>query len=116
MHKSDRGDIAYTNVTEDDWVMADPVRPENAPPLDPTSACLDWDGELDRDGYGRSGSGRSHSQQAHRYVWEEAVGDIEPGLTLDHVCRNRACVNLAHLDLVTWSENSIRRWKPIPGM
>ena len=91
-----------------------PIRPTNAPPIDPTSPCVEWDGELDRDGYGRSGSGRSHSQQAHRYVWEDEVGDIPEGMSLDHVCLNRACVNLKHLDLVTWSENSKRRWQNRP--
>jgi HNH endonuclease len=107
----DREAIAYTNVTEDDWVTADPIRPTSAPPIDRDAPCIDWDGELDRDGYGRSGSGRSHSQVAHVYVWEEAVADIPEGCSLDHVCRNRACINLAHLDLVTWSENSLRRWQ-----
>jgi hypothetical protein len=87
-------------------------RPSSIPDLDPSAPCIEWDGELDRDGYGRSGSGRTHSQQAHRYVWEESpAGDIPEGLTLDHVCRNRSCVNLVHLDLVTMSENSKRRWR-----
>lgn len=86
------------------------TRPSKAPPLDPSRPCVPWDGELDRDGYGRSGSGRSHDQRAHRFVWEEDVGDIPEGLTLDHICLRRDCVALWHLDLVPWSENSKRRW------
>lgn len=78
--------------------------------IDRDAPCVPWDGELDRDGYGRSGNGRTHSQQAHRYVWEETVGDIPEGMTLDHVCKRRDCVQLAHLELVTQSENSKRRW------
>jgi hypothetical protein len=42
-------------------------------------------------------------------VWEE-VADIPEGCSLDHLCLNRACINLRHLDLVSWSENSKRRW------
>ena len=44
-------------------------------------------------------------------MWEELVGDIPEGLTLDHVCKRRSCINIAHLDLVTMSENSKRRWR-----
>jgi hypothetical protein len=87
----------------------DVVRPARAPALDPERPCRDWDGRLDRDGYGRWGSGAGGSQQAHRRIWEEDVGDIPDGLTLDHICLNRACTALWHLDLVTASVNSKRR-------
>jgi hypothetical protein len=43
-------------------------------------------------------------------MWEESVGEIPDGLTLDHICLNRACIGVWHLDLVEWSENSKRRW------
>ena len=85
-------------------------RPKEAPDLDPRLPCVEWDGELDKDGYGRSGSGRSHSQVAHVMVWEEAFGELPRGTSLDHVCMNRACIRLEHLDLVEWAENSRRRW------
>ena len=85
-------------------------RPSNAPELDPTRPCDEWDGPLDRDGYGKWGNGRAGSQQAHRRVWEEDVGEIPEGLTLDHVCLNRKCVAPWHLDLVPMSINSKRRW------
>lgn len=45
---------------------------------------------------------------AHRIAYELAIGPIADGLTIDHLCRNRGCVNPAHLEPVTISEN-IRR-------
>lgn len=44
----------------------------------------------------------------HRKIYEALVGDIPRGLQLDHVCRNRVCVNPAHLEPVTISENAKR--------
>ncbi len=71
------------------------------------SECWIWLGSRSTKGYGRvSVSGRT--QQAHRVVYEALVGPIPEGLQLDHLCRNRSCVNPAHLEPVTCSEN-IRR-------
>ena len=50
---------------------------------------------------------------AHRVAFEELVGPIPDGLQLDHLCRVRECVNPAHLEPVTASEN-LRR-SPIVG-
>lgn len=44
----------------------------------------------------------------HRYAWESAHGPIPQGLTLDHLCRNRRCVNPDHLETVTLKENLLR--------
>lgn len=45
---------------------------------------------------------------AHRFAYELLVGPIPEGLTLDHLCRNRACVRPSHLEPVSLSEN-VRR-------
>lgn len=47
---------------------------------------------------------------AHRYYYELAKGQIEEGLVIDHLCGNRACVNVDHLEQVTQREN-VRRAK-----
>jgi hypothetical protein len=50
----------------------------------------------------------NRTMQAHRVAYELLVGPIPDGLTLDHLCRVRACVNPAHLEPVTLEENVAR--------
>lgn len=70
-------------------------------------ACWLWTGWNSGNGYGKvKVSGRA--MMAHRAVWELRCEPVPDGMVLDHLCRNRACVNPAHLDPVSVRENTQR--------
>jgi hypothetical protein len=50
--------------------------------------------------------------RAHRVIWEMTHGPIPSGLEVDHLCRNRACVNPRHMALVPHRENTLRGMAP----
>lgn len=74
--------------------------------------CWEWTAATDGGGYGayfvRKVDGRTVLARAHRWAYEELVGPIPDGLVLDHLCRNRRCVNPAHLEPVTQGVNIAR--------
>ena len=77
------------------------------PKVNKTAGCWLWTASLTKAGYGQISSGpRPHTMlYAHRLVYEALVGPIPEGLELDHLCRNPACCNPAHLEPVTHREN-----------
>ena len=69
--------------------------------------CWIWIGELNRNGYGRIKI-FGKRLMAHRVIYELLVGAIPERLVLDHLCKNRCCVNPNHLEPVTVKENTHR--------
>lgn len=76
-------------------------------PVKHTPGCIEWDGAIDANGYGRKNV-KDKWCAAHRLAWEKVNGKIPDDLQIDHVCRNRKCVNPNHLELVTRKENILR--------
>lgn len=75
------------------------------------SGCHQWRGSISPQGYGNFHDGERHVL-AHRFAYERAKGAIPAGLQLDHLCRNRWCVNAEHLESVTPQENVLRGEAP----
>lgn len=70
--------------------------------------CQIWQGAANNKGYGSvRHNGASHL--AHRVIFTEMVGPIEEGMTVDHLCCNKLCQNVFHMELVTRAENSRRK-------
>lgn len=71
--------------------------------------CWEWQGARGPRGYGQV-QYRNVLYLAHRFSYAAHGGDLDPDLTLDHLCRNTCCVNPDHLEQVTRSENCSRAW------
>lgn len=72
------------------------------------SDCITWTRARTPAGYGTL---RHDGQQmyAHRWAWLMVFGELPPPhLELDHLCRNRACINVYHLEAVTHQVNAQR--------
>ncbi len=67
------------------------------------SECWAWSGFVAPNGYAQLGQ-----RGAHRVAYELLVGPIPHGLQIDHLCRNRGCVNPQHMEPVTIKTNVLR--------
>lgn len=75
--------------------------------IDPDTGCWTWIGAINHDGYGQMYLD-GLTVRAHRVSYVQHLGPIPEGLEIDHLCRNRACINPFHLEPVLHAEN-IRR-------
>ena len=76
------------------------------------SGCWLWTYGCTNDGYGALYVDGKQTY-AHRFSYELHRGHIPAGLTIDHLCRVRCCVNPEHLEVVTNKENVLRGESPL---
>ncbi len=69
--------------------------------------CWQWTGSMRMNGYGAFGQ-----SDAHRAAYKLLIGPISKGATIDHLCRNKKCVNPLHMECVSVSVNQKRRFVP----
>ena len=74
--------------------------------------CWTWQFSINRHGYAlikvKNSDGTYQTKLAHRVFYERHLESIPSGLTIDHLCRNRECVNPAHMEPVSVRENVLR--------
>lgn len=73
--------------------------------------CWLWIAQISLGGYGVFWF-ENRGQSAHRVVYKLLIGPIPEGLSIDHLCRVRRCVNPHHLEPVTQKENALRGVSP----
>jgi hypothetical protein len=78
----------------------------------PSSPCILWEGSKNPKGYGvifdqeaYYTKNKRNGTLAHRFYHEQKHGKIPKGLFIDHLCRNRACINTEHMELVSTAVN-----------
>lgn len=83
--------------------------------VEKSEGCWNWSGFLNNHGYPCMGIGPANKRKrllAHRAAFELVKGEIPAGALLDHICRNRACVNPDHLRPVNEKQNAENRKGP----
>lgn len=73
-----------------------------------TGTCWLWTGHVSKSGYGRFRV-KGYAESAHRVSYEISIGAIPEGLDVDHVCRQKSCVNPDHLRAATRKQNMENR-------
>lgn len=75
--------------------------------VEKTRSCWNWIGHINPLGYGQT-RWKDKTLYAHRVSFELKKGEIPKGLEIDHLCRNRRCVNPTHMEAVTRKINLLR--------
>lgn len=75
--------------------------------VDEGTGCWNWTGAVGAYGYGISYY-HGHLTHAHRMAYQSRRGPIPKGMILDHLCRNKLCVNPDHLEPVSNAVNTQR--------
>lgn len=75
--------------------------------VDKKTGCWNWLRAISPSGYGRL-KVKQHMYRAHRYFYEREYGKIPEGKVIDHLRRNKKCVNPKHLEVVTVAINTRR--------
>ncbi len=72
------------------------------------SGCHEWQAAKNSEGYGNFWDKRFQTMRgAHRVGWEMLMGEVPDNMEIDHICKNKACVRLDHLRMVTGSQNTM---------
>lgn len=69
--------------------------------------CWIWPYSINRDGYGNLGR-NGKVVNAYKYIYEMLIRKVPANCELDHICKNRLCVNPTHLEPVSHAENCRR--------
>jgi hypothetical protein len=74
-----------------------------------SDGCWNWNGSTSKKtGYGQFALDNKTPLLVHRIAYSLLRGEIPPKMTIDHLCRNRRCVNPDHMDICTRGENTMR--------
>jgi hypothetical protein len=108
----------------DDAIVADSLEEFMKKITDP---CHIWQGPTDKDGYGvftvysKELNGEKHTVMTHRFAYalEHGFDALPKGAStgardvINHLCHNRGCVNVKHLEVITQTQNlSVEKRKP----
>jgi hypothetical protein len=77
--------------------------------VEKSDSCWNWKGNITHYGYGTYGN---RNFMAHRVVYQLLTGNLRQEDTLDHLCKNKGCVNPRHLEPVSLRVNVLRSDNP----